>query len=251
MRLPRIHLALALTIAVFFCMPVLAFAQETGWSSSPPLEADSSEDKGSSDVEKDQCYKPPENYRFSKGSAVIQIEQNSESNGYPARNISKITSESDTRICVYISTRKHGVSHATIRIHIDATIVAIAKPPSVGDEDTQNISRSTENSNTASANPNKNSAYIYISISFGAVFILLLFITAVLIIFFPPEKIPPEAMLILRAILGLAGAGVGAALSGMLTVNLTFGQQITIQATSGFALFVLIYLVNPRPHRRS
>jgi integrase len=60
-----------------------------------------------------------------------------------------------------------------------------------------------------------------------------------------PEKAASFfAMWIFRVILALAGAGMGAGLSGMLTVTLTSGQ-LAIQAASGFALFVLIYLVNP------
>jgi hypothetical protein len=72
-----------------------------------------------------------------------------------------------------------------------------------------------------------------------------MFITALLLIFAPRGQIPAEAMWILRVILALAGAGLGAALAGIITVNLVLGQQLTIQATCGFALFVLIYLVNP------
>ena len=44
--------------------------------------------------------------------------------------------------------------------------------------------------------------------------------------------------------MALAGAGCGAVLGGMLTVGLNV-PQLAVKATSGFALFVLIYLVNP------
>ena len=79
---------------------------------------------------------------------------------------------------------------------------------------------------------------------FGAAFVGLLFGTALLLILRPSRPIPEEAMWILRVILALAGAGFGAVVSGMLKVDLNI-SRLTLQATSGFALFVLIYLVNP------
>jgi len=52
-------------------------------------------------------------------------------------------------------------------------------------------------------------------------------------------------MFILRVILALAAAGFGTALSGMIAITVKPTASIAIQATSGFALFLIIYLLNP------
>lgn len=83
---------------------------------------------------------------------------------------------------------------------------------------------------------------------FGAVFVALLFGTAIWLIA-SQKPVPPTAEWLLRVIMALAGAACGAILGGMLTVDLNV-PQLAVKATSGFALFVLIYLVNP-PRRIS
>lgn len=87
------------------------------------------------------------------------------------------------------------------------------------------------------------STSIWLASAFGATFVLLLFATAIWLIA-SGREVPETAQWILRVILALAGAGCGAVLSGMLTVDLKL-PQLAVQATSGFALFVLIYMVNP------
>lgn len=83
----------------------------------------------------------------------------------------------------------------------------------------------------------------WLATGFGGVFVLLLFGTAIWLIA-SGRQVPDTAQWILRVIMALAGAGCGAVLSGMLTVDLNL-PQLAVKATSGFALFVLIYLVNP------
>jgi hypothetical protein len=83
----------------------------------------------------------------------------------------------------------------------------------------------------------------WLAASFGGVFVLLLFVTAIWLIA-SGRQVPDTAQWILRVIMALARAGFGVVLSGMLTVDLHL-PQLAVKATSGFALFVLIYLVNP------
>ena len=83
----------------------------------------------------------------------------------------------------------------------------------------------------------------WLATGFGCLFALLLFVTALWLIA-SERQVPEAAQWILRVIMALAGAGFGAVLSGMLSVNIKL-PQLAVQATSGFALFVLIYLVNP------
>jgi hypothetical protein len=87
------------------------------------------------------------------------------------------------------------------------------------------------------------SAEGWLAAGFGAVFVLLLFATAIWLIA-SGRQVPDTAQWILRVVMALAGAGCGAFLSGILTVDLNV-PQLAVKATSGFALFVLIYLVNP------
>jgi hypothetical protein len=86
----------------------------------------------------------------------------------------------------------------------------------------------------------------WLATAFGGVFIALLFATAIWLIA-TGKPVPATAEWLLRVIMALAGAGCGALLSGMLTVDL-HAPQLAIKATSGFAVFVLIYLVNPPRH---
>jgi hypothetical protein len=83
----------------------------------------------------------------------------------------------------------------------------------------------------------------WLAAGFGGVFVLLLFATAIWLIA-SGRQVPDTAQWILRVVMALAGAGCGAVLSGMLTVDVKV-SQLAVKATSGFALFVLIYLVNP------
>ena len=83
----------------------------------------------------------------------------------------------------------------------------------------------------------------WLAAGFGGVFVLLLFATAIWLIA-SGRQVPDTAQWILRVVMALAGAGCGAVLSGMLTVDLKV-SQLTVKAASGFALFVLIYLFNP------
>ncbi len=83
----------------------------------------------------------------------------------------------------------------------------------------------------------------WLAAGFGGVFVLLLFATAIWLIA-SERQVPDTAQWMLRVIMALAGAGCGAVLSGILTVDLKV-SHLAVQATSGFALFVLIYLVNP------
>jgi hypothetical protein len=83
----------------------------------------------------------------------------------------------------------------------------------------------------------------WVAAGFGVIFIGLLFFMAVFLII-SPRTVPPEAMWILRVILALAAAGFGVVLSGILKIDINI-PKFAIQATSGFALFVIIYLMNP------
>jgi hypothetical protein len=83
----------------------------------------------------------------------------------------------------------------------------------------------------------------WLAAGFGGVFVLFMFATAIWLIA-SERQVPDTAQWMLRVIMALAGAGCGAVLSGMLTVDLKV-SHLAVQATSGFALFVLIYLVNP------
>jgi hypothetical protein len=84
---------------------------------------------------------------------------------------------------------------------------------------------------------------VWFAAIFGSMFVLLLFGTAILMIV-RRGQVPTEAMWILRVILALAGGGLGAVMSGMLKVDINL-PHLAIEATCGFAIFVLIYLVNP------
>src|SRR5271154_2354873 len=84
----------------------------------------------------------------------------------------------------------------------------------------------------------------WIATGFGILFVALLFATALYLIARPSRDIPEQAMWILRVVLALAGAALGVVMAGLLKVDLKVAG-IAIQATSGCALFVLIYLVNP------
>jgi hypothetical protein len=88
-------------------------------------------------------------------------------------------------------------------------------------------------------------AQMWIAVIFGISFVVLLFATAILLIFGPPKPIPDFAMFILRAVLALAAAGFGVVLSGMLELKVSPTASFAIQATSGFGLFLIIYLLNP------
>ena len=63
------------------------------------------------------------------------------------------------------------------------------------------------------------SAEGWLAAGFGAVFVLLLFATAIWLIA-SGRQVPDTAQWILRVVMALAGAGCGAFLSGMLTVDL-------------------------------
>ena len=58
------------------------------------------------------------------------------------------------------------------------------------------------------------------------------------------RPIPPEAAWLLRVFTALSGAGLAASASGMLSVDLNL-PRFALKATSGFAVFVLLYLCNP------
>jgi heme A synthase len=83
----------------------------------------------------------------------------------------------------------------------------------------------------------------WLAAGFGGIFVLLLFVTAIWLIA-TGRQVPETAQWILRVVMALAGAGFGAVLSGILTVDINV-PQFAVKATSGFALFVLIYLANP------
>jgi hypothetical protein len=78
----------------------------------------------------------------------------------------------------------------------------------------------------------------------GSLFGVLLFVTMLWLIARPAQPVPDEARWLLRVFTALAGAGLAAVLSGMLTVDLKL-PSLAVRATSGFAVFVLLYLVNP------
>jgi hypothetical protein len=63
------------------------------------------------------------------------------------------------------------------------------------------------------------SAEGWLAAGFGAVFVLLLFATAIWLIA-SGRQVPDTVQWILRVVMALAGAGCGAFLSGMLTVDL-------------------------------
>jgi hypothetical protein len=84
----------------------------------------------------------------------------------------------------------------------------------------------------------------WLAVGFGFVFVVLMATVAIWITV--TGRNPPQAaMFFFRVIIALAAAGVGAVLPGLLEVGVTAGG-LTIRATCGLALFVIIYLVNPR-----
>ena len=84
---------------------------------------------------------------------------------------------------------------------------------------------------------------IILSFGFGVLFVLLLFGTALYLIV-TQKPVPPPAMFILRVILALAGAGTAAVLLGFITLTINI-PTISVQAGGAFAVFVLIFFVNP------
>src|SRR4051812_27838959 len=83
----------------------------------------------------------------------------------------------------------------------------------------------------------------WLAAGFGGLFVLLMFGTALWLT--ASGRQPPDvAQWILRVVMALAGAGFGYVLSGTLTVDLNV-PHLAVKATSGLALFVLIYLGNP------
>jgi len=87
----------------------------------------------------------------------------------------------------------------------------------------------------------RHDAEVWLAIGFGGLFALLLSATAIWLTA-SGRAVLDTAQWILRVL--MAGAGFGAALGGILTVDLNV-LQLAVKATSGFALFVLIHLVNP------
>ena len=83
----------------------------------------------------------------------------------------------------------------------------------------------------------------WLAAGFGAVFVLLLLITAIWLTATGRQP-PDEAQWIFRVVMALAGAGFGYVLSGTLIVDLDV-PHLAVKATGALALFVLIYLVNP------
>jgi hypothetical protein len=81
----------------------------------------------------------------------------------------------------------------------------------------------------------------WLAASFGFVFVLLLLATALALIFGPRREVQPEAMWLLRVAMSLA---FGAVVPGMLEVGLDL-PGLAVRGTAGFALFVLVYRVNP------
>jgi hypothetical protein len=85
---------------------------------------------------------------------------------------------------------------------------------------------------------------LWLAFAFGAVFVIGLFTIATLIWIFD-KPLPPDAMFIFRVILGIAAAGIGAVLPGVITLGINASAQFALQAGGALALFVLVYLVNP------
>ncbi len=85
----------------------------------------------------------------------------------------------------------------------------------------------------------------WLAFGFGVAFASALFVTG-LVLIFRKEDPPPFAAWLLRVIMALAAAGFGAVVPGMLGVEMNAGGVI-IRATAGFGLFVLVYLVTPKP----
>jgi heme A synthase len=79
----------------------------------------------------------------------------------------------------------------------------------------------------------------------GILFMLLLFLTAILIII-RDKEIPSSAMFLLRVLMALAAAGFASVLPGLL--NLRIGTEtgnFLISASGALATFVLIYIFDP------
>lgn len=83
----------------------------------------------------------------------------------------------------------------------------------------------------------------WLAVSFGFIFVAMIAGFAIWITARVQEP-PAAAMYIIRVILALAAAGIGAVLPGMLDVSAAF-QGFSIRAACGFGLFVVIYLINP------
>src|SRR5690348_2220293 len=84
----------------------------------------------------------------------------------------------------------------------------------------------------------------WLAAGFGFLFVLLLLATALALIFGSRREVQPEAMWLLRVIMALAAAAFGAVVPGMLDVGLDL-PGLAVRGTAGFALFVLVYRVNP------
>ena len=83
--------------------------------------------------------------------------------------------------------------------------------------------------------------HIYIASICGLVFLIFILYVAVFI----REPLPAFNQYLIRVILGVAAAGVGASIPGFLDLTLPLWQKGLIHAGGGLGLFVIIYMVNP------
>ena len=82
-----------------------------------------------------------------------------------------------------------------------------------------------------------------LGVGFAGFMLLLLFILGV-VIYIRDAPVPREAMFIFRTILALSAGAFGWVIGGTLALTFNVGL-VTGQATTGVALAVLIFLVNP------
>ncbi len=79
-----------------------------------------------------------------------------------------------------------------------------------------------------------------LAFAFGVVFVGVVLILAIVF----PEPAPFQYT-VFRIVLSLAAAGVAAVIPGFITLNLSLGQRVGIGAAGAFAVFAIVYFLNP------
>jgi hypothetical protein len=73
----------------------------------------------------------------------------------------------------------------------------------------------------------------------------LAFLAAILTFAFAIPDPTTAQFFVFRTVLALAAAAFGAAVPGLLRVDITLSRKVTIQATGALAIFVVVYFLNP------
>ena len=93
---------------------------------SPELRAEIGEGHNGRNAETLQCYQPDNNYRFDADTAVLDVIQNSQNNGFPPDNVFQLaaspppnpTLPNKNRICVHLVAKPTQNTHATIVVRL-------------------------------------------------------------------------------------------------------------------------------------